>query len=179
MNNIHPSQNKNTGAQPHTGKTCVRRGINGSIRKYKFVFRRSYTARLCFPCIESLGGSANALVWLEQNAIFDSCGGVPFIPFKKSATGKPKGKNHVWRKMFHYFQMNQEEFLNHYHARSNAESTMNMLKAKFGDFVRSKNWIAQQNEMLVKILCHNIVVVIHEIFELGINPNFGGEKNCS
>ena len=28
------------------------------------------------------------------------------------------------------------------------------------------------NETLVKILCHNIVVLIHEIYELGIAPMF-------
>lgn len=98
--------------------------------------------------------------------------GVPYIPFKKNATGKPKGKNHVWRKMFHYFNFNKDEFLQHYHSRSNVESTFNMVKAKFGDSVKSKNWTAQQNELLAKILCHNIVVVIHEMYELGIEAKF-------
>jgi hypothetical protein len=47
-----------------------------------------------------------------------------------------------------------------------------MIKRKFGDSVRSKTDIAIRNEVLAKVLCHNIVVVIHEMHELGINPGF-------
>ena len=47
-----------------------------------------------------------------------------------------------------------------------------MIKSKFGDAVRSKTEVAQVNEVLLKVLCHNIYVVIQEMFELGIEPNF-------
>jgi len=47
-----------------------------------------------------------------------------------------------------------------------------MIKSKFGDSVRSKTEVAQVNEVLLKVLCHNICVVIHEMFELGIEPDF-------
>jgi transposase len=109
----------------------------------------------------------------NYNAI-QELGGTAYIPYKSNTTAlcHTGNKARLWRKMFHYYQLNQEDFLNHYHARSNVESTMNMLKSKFGDSVKSKNWIAQQNEMLAKILCHNIVVVIHEMFELGIETKF-------
>jgi len=82
-------------------------------------------------------------------------------------------KARLWRKMFHYFHSNNDEFLKHYHLRSNVESTFAMLKAKFSDLLRSKNRTAQINELLLKILCHNIVVLIHEMNELGIDTNFG------
>ena len=68
--------------------------------------------------------------------------------------------------------MNNEDYLNHYHARSNAESTVNMLKSKFGDSVRSKLWTAQVNEVLCKIIAHNICCVILEMNELGLETNF-------
>ncbi len=74
--------------------------------------------------------------------------------------------------MFLYFVYNKEEFLQHYHARSNVESTNNMIKAKFTDLFRSKDQIAQINEVLLKVLCHNLVVLIQEMHELGIEPNF-------
>lgn len=74
--------------------------------------------------------------------------------------------------MFHYFQFKREEFLQHYHQRSNVESTFSMIKRKFGDFLRSKGDTAMTNETLAKILCHNIVVLIHEMHELGIDPVF-------
>ena len=37
--------------------------------------------------------------------------------------------------MYHYFEFKNEEFLEHYHKRSNAETTFHMIKSKFGDSV--------------------------------------------
>ena len=47
-----------------------------------------------------------------------------------------------------------------------------MLKTKFGDKLKSKNFVAQKNELLCKVIAHNIVVLIHEMYELGIKPDF-------
>lgn len=60
----------------------------------------------------------------------------------------------------------------HYHKRGNVESTFSMIKRKFGDSLRSKTSTAQVNETLAKVLCHNVVVLIHEMYELGIAPVF-------
>jgi hypothetical protein len=46
------------------------------------------------------------------------------------------------------------------------------MKRKFGDSLRSKTDVAMVNETLCKILCHNLVVLIHEMCELGIDPVF-------
>jgi hypothetical protein len=48
-----------------------------------------------------------------------------------------------------------------------------MIKRKFGDFLRAKTDVAMVNEALAKVLCHNLVVLIHESFELGVDPTFG------
>ena len=74
--------------------------------------------------------------------------------------------------MFHYYQFKREEFMQHYHKRSNVEATFSMIKAKFGSRLRCKLPVAQANEALLKILCHNICCVIQSMFELGIEPNF-------
>lgn len=66
----------------------------------------------------------------------------------------------------------KRDFLRHYHQRSNVESTFSMMKRKFGDSLRSKTDTAMVNESLCKILCHNLVVLIHEMHELGIDPTF-------
>jgi transposase len=79
---------------------------------------------------------------------------MPFIPFKVN-TAVPK-KNNIWTEMYHYFMYNREEFLAHYHKRSNVETAFSMIKAKFGDAVRSKSDIGQMNEVLCKVLCHNL-----------------------
>ena len=47
-----------------------------------------------------------------------------------------------------------------------------MMKREFGDFVRSKIDVAMVNEALCKVLAHNLVVLIHEMYELGIEPAF-------
>jgi len=47
-----------------------------------------------------------------------------------------------------------------------------MIKGKFGDGVRSKRDIGMINEVLAKVLCHNVCVLIQAIHELGIEPNF-------
>ena len=62
--------------------------------------------------------------------------------------------------------------MQHYHKRSNAETVYSMIKAKFGSFVRAKTPIAQVNEVLCKVLCHNICVLIQSIYELEIEPIF-------
>lgn len=103
--------------------------------------------------------------------LIEEAGAMPFIPFKSNATAKPKSSP-IWKKMFYYFQLNNEEFLQHYHKRSNAETSVMMIKSKFGDSVRSKKWTSQVNEVLCKVICHNICVVIQEMHELGIEADF-------
>lgn len=109
----------------------------------------------------------------NMNAIV-SVGGQPYIPFKDNAKGRALGSP-IWSKMYHYFMFNRDEFLEHYHKRSNVETVFHMIKSKFGDNLRSKSKTAQINETLLKILCHNICVVIQEVKELGITAQF--DKN--
>ncbi|MBC7783004.1 MAG: transposase [Burkholderiales bacterium] len=97
-------------------------------------------------------------------------GGTPYIAFKSNAKADKGG---IWEKMFHYFSFNRDEYLTHYHKRSNVESTMNMIKSKFRDDVRSKSDVSMKNEVLAKVLCHNICCLINAIYELKISPQFG------
>ena len=100
------------------------------------------------------------------------CG--PFIPFKSNSTQGEAGS--VWERMFFYSQFRKDEFFAHYHKRSNVESTFSAIKRKFGDSVRSRSDAAQVNEVLGKILAHNIVVNIHAQCELGIESVFWPEE---
>src|SRR5205807_66781 len=72
-----------------------------------------------------------------------AAGGTPFIAFKTNATDAMGG---LWGKMLNYYQLNKEEYLNHYHKRSNVEATFSMIKAKFRDHVRSRSDTAMKNE---------------------------------
>ena len=51
-----------------------------------------------------------------------------------------------------------------------------MIKAKFGASVRSKTRTAQINEVLCKVICHNLCVLVQSIYELGIEPTFWNAK---
>lgn len=99
-------------------------------------------------------------------------GAIPYIAFNRNASKTSEDKLLIWRVMLKYFKDHKEEFLKHYHKRSNAESVFSMMKRKFGSYVRARNSIAQENEVLCKALCHNICVLIQEMFELGIKVDF-------
>ena len=59
-----------------------------------------------------------------------------------------------------------------FHKRSNIETTFHMIKAKFGQRLRSRTLTAQINEALCKVLCHNLCCVIQSVHELRIETNF-------
>ena len=98
-------------------------------------------------------------------------GAMPYIPFKSNSTGRTGGT--VWEKLFHFYSFKREEFLQHYHKRSNVETTFSMIKAKFGERLRCKTATAQINEALCKVVCHNLCCVIQSMYELGVDPTFG------
>ncbi len=99
-------------------------------------------------------------------------GATPFIPFKVNSI---PGGSELWDKLFAFFTFNRAAFLQYYHQRSNVETTFSMVKAKFGDAVRSKSDVGQRNEVLLKLLDHNLCCLIQEMYELGISPTFSGE----
>jgi transposase len=110
-----------------------------------------------------------SLEHFEQVAGF---GGTAFLPFKSNTTGAVGG---LFQKMYHYFLFKQDEYMAHYHKRSNAESGFSMIKRKHGDSVRSLCETAMVNEVLCKVLCHNLCVLNQEQHELGIETVFWKE----
>jgi transposase len=85
--------------------------------------------------------------------------------------------------MYHPFMFNRETFMDHYHRRPNAESIFSMMKRKSGDSARSKGDVGQMNEVLTKVLCHNMCVLIRATHELGVEATLGAgsglNQNCS
>ena len=106
--------------------------------------------------------------------VITNAGATPYIPFKSNTNGKTGPE--LWRRMFHFYQFNRQDFLARYHQRSNVETTFSMIKAKFGASVRSKTQTAQINEVLCKVLCHNLCVLVQSIYELGIEPTFWAQN---
>ena len=57
----------------------------------------------------------------------------------------------------------------------NVETTFSMIKRKFGDSLRSKSDVGQMNEVLCKVIAHNLCVLIACIHEIGLDvPEFSG-----
>jgi transposase len=104
----------------------------------------------------------------------ESVGATPFIPLKSNSL--QPAEDSAWARMYHYFMFNRDEFLTHYHMRSNIESAFSMIKGKFGNSLRSKSDTGQVNEALAKVLCHNVCVLIQAIHALGVELNFGAES---
>ncbi len=104
----------------------------------------------------------------------DNVGAIPYIPFKSYSVGSQGHKDFdsLWQKMWHFYNFNKVTFYQHYHKRSNVETALSMIKGKFGGSVRSKSPVAQVNEVLLKVLCHNICVLIQSIYEFGLEPTF-------
>jgi transposase len=112
--------------------------------------------------------------------------GTPYIPFKAHKTAGPVPAIHnpdatlpgigasAWTRMYHLFAYQRDTFLSRYHQRSNVETTFSMIKAKFGDSLRSKSDVGQMNEVLCKVIAHNLCVLIACIHEIGLDtPTFG------
>jgi hypothetical protein len=128
----------------------------------------------------------------------DDLGGTPFIPFRGTDAGQTPGKSvhrgslpapipavydpqaalpgvgmSAWTRMYHLFAYQRDTFLSRYHQRSNVETTFSMIKAKFGDSLRSKSDVGQMNEVLCKVIAHNLCVLIACIHEIGLTiPEF-------
>ncbi len=109
----------------------------------------------------------------ENMDLVGTLGGTPFIAFKSNTTAAEGG---LFATMFHYYNLRRDEFLSHYHKRSNVETTFSMIKGKFGDHLRSKTDAAMINEALAKVLCHNLCCLIQSHYELGIAPVFWGKE---
>jgi hypothetical protein len=44
------------------------------------------------------------------------------------------------------------------------------MKTTLFDGISSRTETAQKNELLIRVICHNLSVIIEAIFRLGINP---------
>ncbi len=103
--------------------------------------------------------------------VLESLKVTPYIPFKINSITN-KGKPMLWKKMFKIFKENREEFDEHYHQRSNVETVFAMIKRRLGEHLLSKNYYSQRNELLLKMISHNICCLIQESYERGVEIDF-------
>ena len=83
----------------------------------------------------------------------------PWIMPKKNTSACTKGRMSAWNAMFYIYRQHRDFFAEHYHQRSNVESTFSSLKRKFGDYCRCKKSQTQENEILSKLVCYNACIL--------------------
>lgn len=116
----------------------------------------------------------SAYAWRANPRLVKGLGAEPYAAFKSNARGDSDCP--VWNKIFHLYSYHREEYMRCYHKRSNVESTFSMIKSRFGERLRSKTRTAQVNEVLCKVLCHNLCVLVQSIYELGLDVEFIGKN---
>lgn len=103
-------------------------------------------------------------------------GATAYIAFKENSRATRRGgsgtPSPLWRKMFHLFQADPEGFNSHYRKRENVESVFSAIKKKLGETLNSRDPTAQVNELLCKVLAYDITVLIHEMYEHRVVPDF-------
>lgn len=107
----------------------------------------------------------------ENYGLAEELGVVAFIPFRSNMSNRARGLA-VWKKMYDFSKNHPQAFGEKYHRRSNVESTFNMIKQKFGSDLMTKNFDANMNEILCKILCHNLCCLITAYFKLNVETVF-------
>jgi hypothetical protein len=94
-------------------------------------------------------------------------GGTLYATFRRNTTG---GVGGLYEKTWHLFCANRDDYLKHYHRRSNAESVFSAVKRKFGESVRSKSDTAAKNEAYAKLVCQDVCCLIQAVYEFGLAP---------
>ncbi|MGB7124101.1 MAG: transposase, partial [Thermoplasmata archaeon] len=94
-----------------------------------------------------------------------------FVPFKSNQTGVSRGSP-MYHKMFLYFQCHREKFDQHYGQRPQVECTFSAIKQKMGERLLSRNHSAQVAEVTAKFVAYNITVLIRQMFERNVLPDF-------
>jgi transposase len=92
------------------------------------------------------------------------------IDFRSNTGPKPKGVP-AWREAWHLKHDDPEEFGRGYHQRSNVESTFSSIKRRQRESLFSRRPVARRNELICKILVHNLTVVIQKMYEREIDPS--------
>jgi len=97
-------------------------------------------------------------------------GFTPYFHPKVNTTPKAGGSS-AWRAMVLLWRDHRDVFREHYRHRGNVESAFSTIKRLFGSCVYSRDPAAQDGEILLKVLCHNLVVLVGAVYEIGLDPD--------
>lgn len=92
-------------------------------------------------------------------------GADPVIPFKSNS----RPQHPLMKRLYLRFTAAFEEFHAKARERPIIECSFSMIKRKFSEAVRARDYTAQTNEALFLVLCHNLDVVVHAAIEFGVD----------
>jgi transposase len=96
-------------------------------------------------------------------------GAEPVIAFKSIYSKNRLPSSNVMRKLYQVFLNDREAFEDKNRERPLVEVGISALKRKFMEAVRGRTYRTQVNEILYKVLCHNIDVLVHAAIEYGFD----------
>jgi hypothetical protein len=171
------------GSQNKDSKVAFDHAIKsiGNFRKCNGIFHKGYSNGELVPAedFKRMGDGYQSFCsecdQARQNLeLISELGGMPFIPFKKNTKSKGFGSS-TWKNMHYYFKQKPQEFYEHYHKRSNVETTFAMIKQKFNGNLMTKNYQANVNEILSKCVAHNVCCLIKAYYTLNIEKTISTE----
>jgi len=101
--------------------------------------------------------------------VVEGVGAAPYIMFKKNMNGK---SSPALTRLMAKLTSDPEDYMREYHNRSNVETSFGIMKQQFGGNVNARKPAGQYNELMCKVICHNIARIVHAIHELSISPKF-------
>ena len=142
--------------------------------------RRDHDSRYFEPLVEQTAeyfdlrevAADKAYLSRKHQMFVDGLGAVMFSPFKSNTVAPRLDDRSAWARMYHNFMADYDGWARHYHQRSNVETAIAMVKRLFGDSLCSRNVVAQCNELLCKVLAHNLRMIVHAMYEMGLDPEF-------
>ena len=98
-----------------------------------------------------------------------------YIDFKSNSTGQGSSdSSDAYKKLYYHFMADQEEYMKHYHQRSNVESTFSAIKRIFSGPLMNRGEVAQTNEILCQVLAYNLTILNTAMHVRGVIPSFLG-----
>ena len=106
-------------------------------------------------------------------------GAALLAPFKSNVVPPRADDDSAWARMLRLFLTDYDRWAAEYHVRSIAESVISKLKRLFGDELYCRNVVAQCNELLCRIIAYNLTVVVYQMYERNLVPDFHHQELMS
>lgn len=99
-------------------------------------------------------------------------GGVPYFFIPSHSLPREGCLPSACNMVLYLYAKDRASFFKNYYKRNNVETAFSMIRACLGTNLRSTSKVAQYNEAICKVLCHNLRVLGRAMHEESVSPNF-------